>query len=74
MASLYEIRDVNDEIDYVEAESFQGAIDLWRDYKKEEWGEDFEETDLPKSSTLLSERGVVSRSSAIFWRDKKVAP
>lgn len=44
---------------FAEAESFGDAVALWKTAVKEEWGEDYEETDEPDECTLLGEGPVL---------------
>lgn len=44
---------------WVEAGSFQEAIDAWKERVKQEWGPDFDGTELPDSVVRLSEDPVI---------------
>jgi hypothetical protein len=59
---LYEARDWKNESDYIEAGSFQEALDLWSATKRLQWAEDWQDVDTPVSLTLLS-RGEVIRGA-----------
>lgn len=44
---------------YIEARTFPGAIDTWRQHVAEEWGEDFDGTEQPESVALVHEKAVI---------------
>lgn len=56
---LFHVRD-DDHRDYmIEADSFEKCIELWREFVKEEWGSDYEDTDQPASVHLIHDDPVI---------------
>lgn len=60
--SLYRLIYDNDD-NFVEAETFSEAIELWRAVKRVEWGEDFQLGDEPYSCQLIYDKPVIRAGS-----------
>lgn len=57
---LYQIM-FDGEARFVEAESFAAAIEVWKQVKAIEWGEDYDGTEEPESVSLMSDEPVLRR-------------